>query len=176
LAVGGAVVDHGDPRGLERLAGIVGQARAQGVVVGDHAEEGLVALLRDLGCGGRGGDLRDAGLAVDARGRKGAARGLVADHAVDMLVGQLLRHQRGLVGQALVVLGVHRPVHRLAGDLGMLGVELADGHLHTVHRILPAGRERSRQGDGDADHHAKLGGLSPALQGHRQHGGGDACE
>jgi hypothetical protein len=52
LAVGGAVVDHGDALGGHALDRVAAQRAAQLDVVGHHAEGGVEALQRVLGRGG----------------------------------------------------------------------------------------------------------------------------
>src|SRR5690606_2174444 len=84
LAVGGAIVDDGDLLDLQFVHGIAPERAAELAVVGHDTEGGVVALLRVLGIGRRGRDLRDARVVVDTRRRDRGSRVQVADHADDI--------------------------------------------------------------------------------------------
>ncbi len=157
LSIGGAVIDHGDSLEVQGVRRVLRQSGADGVIIGQHAEEGLETLLRDFRIGGGRCDLRDAGPVVDARGRIGAARVQMADDAVDLFVDELLRHHRGLLGVGLIVLSVVRPQHRFAVDLGVLGIEGLDREDHAVDRVLPIGglRPGERPCGADGDHRGR---------------------
>ena len=130
---------------------VLRQSGADGVVICQHAEERLEALLGDFWIGGGRSDFRNAGAVVDARGWVGAARFEVADDAIDFLIDELLRNDRGLLGIALIVLHIRLPGHRLAGDAGVLGVQSLNGHQDAVGRILAVGGGRTGHRSGKAD-------------------------
>src|SRR6185295_1760866 len=78
LAVRGTVVDGDDRLALQLLDGIAAERAAEVDVVGDDAKRRLEALPGVLRIGGRRRDLRNAGVAVDLRGRDRGARVEVA--------------------------------------------------------------------------------------------------
>src|SRR5690606_7679349 len=111
---------------LERVAP---ERAAQLPVVGHDPERRLEALLRVLRRGRRRRDLRNAGIAVDARRGNRRAGVQVADHADHAGVDELLRGSRALFRIRRVVLGQQLEADLLAADRDLLGVEFLDGEL-----------------------------------------------
>ena len=136
LAVGGAVVDDRDGLAVQALDGIAAQRAAQVHVVSHDAEGRLVALAGVLGVGGRGRDLRNAGVGVDLGGRDGGAGVQVADHRIDLGVHQLLGRGGALLRVAGIVFGQQFELGLLAADGHALGVELIHGHAGAVFVVL----------------------------------------
>src|SRR6185436_11308763 len=95
----------------------------------------------ELRIGGRARDHRDAGLAVDRRGRDRGARVEVADYAGDLGVRQLLRHRGADLRIGLVVLGHQRELDRLAVDLDPGGVGFLDREARAVLVVLAEVRD-----------------------------------
>ena len=143
-AVCGLVVDDGDLLGAERGDGFLADHASLLHVVGHDPERGLEPLQRVLGIGGRGRDLRNAGVAIELRGGNGRARIQVADHAGDLGIDQLLRHGRALLGIRLVVFRDQLEFDLLAVDDDVLGVGVIDRHAGTVLVILAQVRLRAR--------------------------------
>src|SRR6185503_556497 len=136
LAVRGRVVDHRDDLRLVVVGEVLRDRRALLVVAAHHAELRLEALLGQLGVGGRAGDDRDAGLAVDRRGRNRGARVEVADHAGDLRVDQLLRDGGADLGIGLVVFADEHELDGLAADLDALRVRFLDREARAVLVVL----------------------------------------
>ncbi len=151
LAVGRAVVDDGDGLELEVVGRVDGQGSAQGAVVGDQAERGLVARLGQVGIGGGGRDVRQAALVVERGRRDGGARLQVADHARHLQVAELLRDGRGLARVAGIVFRRDLEADLLAADDEVLRVEVVHRHAHAVFGVLADVRDAAGDGAGMAD-------------------------
>ena len=143
-AVCGLVVDDGDLLGAERGDGFLADHASLLHVVGHDPERGLESLQRVLRIGGRRRDLRNAGVAIELRGRNRGARIQMADHAGDLGIDQLLRHGRALLGIRLVVFRDQLELDLLAVDDHVLGVGVIDRHAGTVLIILAQVRLRAR--------------------------------
>ena len=136
LAVGGAVVNHGHIFQLEHMGRVVGQGGAQGVVVGNHAVGGVPAGLGQVGVGGGAGDHRNATVVKHLGGRNSHTRVHKGDGARHLVVAQLLRSSRALLGIGRIVFGHDLEFHLLACDFHALGVEVFNGHAHAVFIVL----------------------------------------
>jgi len=171
LAIGGAVVDDGHALDLERIGGVVGQRGAQGVVVGDQAEGGLVTGLGQIGVGGRGGDVGQIALGVDGRRRDRGARLQVPDHAGHLGIAHLLGHGGGLTRIACVVFGGQLEADLLAPDHGVLGIGFFNRQTHAVFGVLADVGNAARDRAGVTDlHHLHV--LGRHRGGQDQHRGG----
>jgi len=145
-------------------------------VVRHYAKRALVALVRVLGIGRRGGDLRDARVMVDPGGGDRRAGVEVADDAGDPGVHQLLRDDGSGLGIGLIVLAHQLEFHFGAADRHALRVELLDRQPRAVVVVLAEMRLRAGQrrhlADPDDDGRSRLRGAFAAA---REHECGREC-
>ena len=146
LAVGGAVVNHGDLLDFQGVMGVNGQRCAERVVIGNQAKRGLVAGLGQIGVGGRRGDVGNPAFVVDRRGRNGRARLQVADHARHLGVAQFLRHGSGLARVAGVVFGHQLELDLLAANHQVLRIQLAQSQADAVFSVFADVRDAAGRG------------------------------
>src|SRR5690606_24279276 len=104
LAVVRPVVEHRDFLYAQVIYYELTVSRPLLGVASHHAEGRVVALLRVFRRGGHG-DLRQARIVVDPRGRDGGARVEVAQDALDALVDDLLGDLHGGARVGLVIAG-----------------------------------------------------------------------
>ena len=136
MAIGGAVIDHGDRLAFEFLHRVAAQGATELGVVSYHAEGCLEALAGVLGVGGGGRDLGNASVAVNLGRRNGGAGVEVADHADNLGVHQLLCDCGALLGVCSVVFGHQLDGDLLASDNHTGCVEFINGHDGAVFIVL----------------------------------------
>ena len=136
LAVSGTVIDDGDRLELQRVHGVGSQASAQGVVVGDDTERGLVAWLGQVGVRGRAGHVGDAAVVVDLGSGDGGTGVEVTDHAGNLGVAQLLCSGRALLRIGSVIFCLQLELDLLAANRHTLCVQLFNGHAGAIFVVL----------------------------------------
>ena len=172
LAVGGAVVDDRHLAQFEGVRRVARHGRALLEIVGDHPETGAVALLGELGAGGRGGDVGNPGLVVNAGGWNRRARGYVTHHAPHPQIHQALGHRGGGAGVGLVVFRHQFETDLLAAQGEAGGVGVLQGEAGAILLVLAQVGDGAGKRAGKADLHHHFG---PGAPRHEQAGQGEGA-
>ena len=155
LAIGRAVVDHGNLLDALLVDHEFGHGLTLLHVIGNHAEDVFVTLRSHLRAGGRRRDLRDAGFGVDLRCGDGRTRGQVAHQADNLVVDKAL----GNLGSGFRIAGIvgadQFELDLLAADDQTFCIGFIQGDGHPVICILAhmGNRARQRCGMTDLDHY-----------------------
>ena len=159
FAVGGLVVDQGNFLRLDLIGDIGGNRRAL-LVVTTYGAEGIgKTTLGQHRIGGRAGDHRDAGLAVNLGSGDRHAGIQVANYRDHFGVHQLGGHRGADFRVALVIFGNHHELDQLAADLDLLVVGLRKGQCHAIFVVLAQVRRfhRQRSSVGNGHGNGRLG-------------------
>ena len=132
LAVRSTVVHDGDSLELQGVSSVESQTSAQGVVVGNDTEGGLVAGLGQVGVGGRAGDVRNAAVVVNLGCRDGGTGVQVAHNASNLGIAQFLSGGSALLRISSVVFSNQFKLDLLAADGDTLCVQLFNGHAGAI--------------------------------------------